>query len=291
MQFRAAAALLVALAALTGCTAPAPPAPSGATPPGPPDGVTVVVTQQRSDVAGRQAELRIHNGSDAPLEVGEVRLDDPRFAASATRVVPRTSALAAGATADIRVQLPDAACPGGADPISTVTFDYETGGRSGTAVVAAPELFPFLDEVHRRDCVAQAVAAAGDVSFGIFTPSSPSTPATLELTIAPSTGKAGADAAVTLVDIRETNLLTFEGLADGVLPLGDSGIRVDGAARSIPLRILPARCDPHAVQENKRGTVFAVDVVVDGEAGQFLLAAPPDLTARLLTWVSDWCAG
>ena len=88
-----------------------------------------------------------------------------------------------------------------------------------------------------------------------------------------------------LVGIRETNLLTFTGLADGALPLGIDIGAAARATRTIPLPLLPARCDPHAVQEDKRGTVFAVDVTVDGEPGQFLLGG------RLLTWVTQWCGG
>src|SRR5690606_9284474 len=56
---RALVALGLAFAALlAGCVA---------APPALPEGVTVLVMQQRSDVAERMAQLRVHNASDAAL--------------------------------------------------------------------------------------------------------------------------------------------------------------------------------------------------------------------------------
>ena len=285
-----AAALTTGLflaAATAGCAAGTTPLPS----PGPtdqPPGVTVAITQQRSDVAARQAEVQIHNGAGSSLLVSEVALNDPRFDGPATRVVDRTSTLAPDATVNIRVQLPEVVCGGGDDAASTVTFAYELDGRAGSASAPASELFPFLTDLHRRDCVAQAVDAAASVTFGDFAPAAAGAPGSLDLTIAPTSGR-GPE--VVLVGIRETNLLTFTGLADGALPLGIDIGAAAPATRTIPLPLVPARCDPHAVQEDKRGTVFAVDVTVDGEPGQFLLAASPDLRGRLLTWVTQWCGG
>ena len=36
----------------------------------------------------------------------------------------------------------------------------------------------------------------------------------------------------------------------------------------VDLPLVPLRCDPHAVQEDKRGTVFTLDVEVDGRTGR-----------------------
>ena len=251
-----------------------------------PAGVTVAVTQLRSDVADRQVEVQVHNGSDEAIEIGAVSLDDPRFAAPATRVVDRTSTLAPGRTVNVRVQLADVVCDGTATPGATVTFAYTQGDRAGTASAAAGEVFPFLDALHRRECVAARTAAAADVTWSAFTPSDAGAPASLELSIVP---RSGAAAAVLLADVRETNLLTFDGVAGGILPLDVTVGGDDQTARTIALPLRPARCDPHAVQEDKRGTVFTLDVVVGGEPGQFTLAADAALRGRILAWVADWC--
>lgn len=277
---RAAATAVLASLALTGCTAAEPPpAPSGL-----PDGVTVAVTQQRSDVAERQAEVQIHNGTDGPLRIGAVSLDDPRFAAPATRVVERTSTLAPGATVNVRVQLQEAVCDTPDEATPTATIAYEAGDVTGTGTASAPEVFPFLAALHRDDCVAQAVDEVAEVSFTGFTPSDAGAPASLELTIAP---RPGAPGSVVIDDIRETNLVTFVGLESGALALD---VEVNGTAtETVDLPLLPSRCDPHAVQEDKRGTVFTLDVTVDGAPGTLVLASSPELRAEILRWVTSWC--
>lgn len=282
----ARAAAVTSAALLLGACAPGPVASPDATPSTLPAGITVAVTQQRSDVADRQAEVQIHNGTADPVRVGAVRLTDPRFAAPAERVVDRTSTLAPGATVNVRIQLPDVACAAdGTDAAaSTVTIAYETGGRTGSARATADELFPFLDALHRRECVAQRVGEIADVQWGGFTASASGAPAALELRIAPRGGVGTLD----ILDVRETNLLTFEGVAGGVYPLRVEA-HAGGDPVTVSLPVVPARCDPHAVQEDKRGTVFTLDARVDGEVEQFTLAAEPELKARLLAWVTEWC--
>jgi hypothetical protein len=286
-RVRSCGLVLAALVLLAGCAGGGMPGPSPThSAEALPDGVTVAVTQLRSDVADRQVQVQIHNGSDAVLTIGAVRLDDPRFDGPAPRVVDRTSRLSAGATVNVRVQLPEADCGVGDDAASTATIDYEIDGRTGTGTAGAPEVFPFLAAIHRRECVAQSVAEIADVEFGPFTPSAAGSPASLVLSIVPRNVNAGE---VRFTDVRETNLLSFVGVADGALPLGAAVGADDQAAQTLTLPLVPARCDPHAVQEDKRGTVFTLDVEGDGEPGQFTLAADPDLKARLLTWVTQWC--
>jgi hypothetical protein len=52
---------------------------------------------------------------------------------------------------------------------------------------------------------------------------------------------------------------------------------------------VPLRCDPHAVQEDKRGTIFTLEVELDGVPGEIELAASEDMRGSILTWVSNWC--
>lgn len=257
--------LLLPVAVLTAC---APPAASDALP----AGVTVAVTQLRSDVADRQVEVQVHNGGGSALQIGAVSLADPRFVAPAERVIDRTSTLAPGGTVNVRVQLAVVDCDAPADARSTVTLSVD-GGR---AVAPAPEVFPFLDALHTGECVAQRAGERATIELTEFDPSPAGEPARLVLSVTPRSDAAS----VRIVGIRETNLLTFDGLEGGMLPLSTAPV-------DLPLR--PARCDPHAVQEDKRGTVFTLEVEIDGVPGQFTLAADPDMRGRMLTWVADWC--
>jgi hypothetical protein len=58
---------------------------------------------------------------------------------------------------------------------------------------------------------------------------------------------------------------------------------------TVELPILPARCDAHAVQEDKRGTVFRLLVEVGARPGSFDLAATPEMRGEILGWIAEWC--
>jgi len=293
MRRRIGVTTAVALAlVLGGCAAGAPGAASPTPATALPDGVTVSFVQLRSDVAARQAQVEIVNGTDDVLTIGSVRVADPRFDGPAVRVVERDSRVAAGSTVDIRVQLPAAACAGAgvdadADAEASVTFDYSTGGESVEVTAPLPDPVGFVAPLHERECRAALLAEAADLAFTGFTPSPAGTPASLELTIRP-TGAAGA----VIRGIQTTNLLTFgQGAGDTAdthpLDLEVSAADTDAVVVSLPL--VPLRCDPHAVQEDKRGTIFTIAVELDGAPGEIELAAPEDLRGRILTWVAAWC--
>jgi len=274
-------AAVIALA-LTACGAPAPE-------PGPdrlPEDTEVSFVQLRSDVAARQAQVRIRNGTALPLIVGEIRVSDPRFDGDAERVVARTSTIPPGSATDIRVQLPAVACPAPAEPETTVTVSFTWNGMDAVATEPLPDPLGFVPPLHERECRAAALAEAADVAFASFEPSDAGAPAVLELAVVPT----GAGAA-RLTGIRETNLLTFRmpGGEGGRWPLEVAVRPGETGPIAVPLRIIPARCDPHAVMEDKRGTVFWVEAVVDGEVSRIDLAADEDLRGRLLTWVAHWC--
>lgn len=291
----AVAVLTAVLLLSAGCVpATTPPAPAS-TPAGAlPEGVTVELRQARSDVAARQASVRIVNGSSRTLRVGAVSVSDPRFEAPAERVVDRTSALPPGRAIDVRVQLADVACApatsgtdAGAD--ASVTLDLEIDGVAETVTAPLSDPVPFVAALHDRECVRERVGRAASVSFGRFVASPRGEAAALELVIEPAAGGSSDAAAVALVGIRETNLLTFEGLRPGGLfPLGLL-VALGEAASNVTLPLVPARCDPHAVLEDKRGTVFRLLVEIDGKEGSFDVAASEELRGRLLEWVATWC--
>ncbi|GAB2846977.1 hypothetical protein ACFQ0P_05025 [Microbacterium insulae] len=282
----AAAAALAVLAAITACAPAAEPAPTPE--PGLPAGVSVELQQLRSDVAARQAEVLVTNGTDETLVVGEVAVTDPRFTDAATRVAARDSTIPAGRSVGIRVQLPPVACdvvP--ADATATVEFAYTLGDTGGRASTPIEDPLDFVAPLHERECRVVLLSAAADIAFTGFEPAPAGEPAALELTVTP-TGAGGAG----IRAVQTTNLLTFAATGgdtadahtiDLVLEPGES------APVTVSLPLVPLRCDPHAVQEDKRGTIFDLDVEIGGEPGEIELAASEELRGRILTWVADWC--
>lgn len=260
---------IVAACVLTGCGGPAPDPLS--------EGVDASLVQQRSDVAGRQAQLRIRNGSDSAVTIGEVSIADPRFVEPAQRVVDRTSVLAPGGSVDVRIQLAPVDCDAPDTATAILTLHYVVDGATGVGVAPVEEQFPFLTALHAAECLRERVDDVARITLGRFTPSPAGSPATLELVIA------GTDAGTLRVrDVRETNLLGFAG--------GEPQYAVDETGdANVALPLIPSRCDPHAVQEDKRGTVFRVDVALDDIEGSFDVAATPEMRADILSWVADWC--
>lgn len=283
----AATAALAALVALSGC------APTPDVAPQPlPEGVSVEFVQLRSDVAARQAQVQVRNDTDETIEIGDITVTDPRFADVGTRVIEgRSSTVAPGSTVDIRIQLPDMQCDS-AEGEMTVQLELDLPDRDvrpEASIVEGPLPDPLdvVGPLHERDCRAEAVADSAHVSFGDFDPSPPGEPATLTLSIAP-TGRGE----VTITGIQTTNLLTFGEVGDLTVetyPIGYVVREGDAGMTEIALPLVPLRCDPHAVQEDKRGTIFDLEIELDGEPGEIELAASEDMRGQILTWVADWC--
>jgi hypothetical protein len=273
-------------ALLAGCAVAAPVAERDATDwpasSGLPAGVTVALLQLRSDVAARQAQVEVRNGGTVPVQIGDVEVTDPRFAAPATRIIDRTSTVLPGGTVNIRIQLPEMSCDA-AEGESTVELTFVGDGTESVGTAPLPDRLGFVPPLHERECRAQALADAAEVTFASFTPSPPGEPAGLALEIVP-TGKG----AVRIAAIQSTNLLTYPG-GQVRFPIDLALAAGDTAQATVPLPLVPLRCDPHAVLEDKRGTVFNLEIELEGEPGLVQIAADEDMRGRMLTWVAQWC--
>jgi hypothetical protein len=246
-----------------------------------PEGVSATLVQQRSDVAERQIQLRVRNDSDAAITVGDVSLDDDRFDGSGTRVVARESSLAAGASVDVRVALPPMDCAAPDEGAPRATLHLVIDGEPVTASSEVADALDALPGIHARECLGERLSAVAAVEVTGFDAAPAGEPGMLHLAVAPT----GAGSA-RLVSIDPTPLLTY---SDG--PAAPYALDREVGARPevIDIPLVPQRCDPHVVQEDKRGTIFTVHVEVDGSEGEVDLAASADLKARLLTWVATWC--
>ena len=293
MRSTAVAALAVAaVLALSGCeaagTSDTAPAPGSASEPAPtlPAGVTVELVQLRADVAPRQAQVHITNGSDEAVTIADVRVEDPRFDGPALRVVAgRTSTVPAGRSVDVRVQLPAVDCSAPADGEPSVVLEIVAESESAEVTASASDPLGVVAPLHERECRAERLADAADLAFTGFRESAPGEPARLELTVTP-TGAADA----TIAAVQTTNLLDFgPATVGGVYPLDLAVTPGDAEPVVVALPLVPYRCDPHAVQEDKRGTIFDVRVVVEGEPGEIELFVGDELRGRILSWVASWC--
>ncbi|QGQ18344.1 hypothetical protein GC089_02545 [Cellulomonas sp. JZ18] len=257
------------------------------------DALTVEVAQARADRVARVVELRVRNAGAGDVLVQEARLTTATTSAPA--VTERGRDVRAGSTRALRATLADPVCPAGGvttgvDPAPVVELDVvDTTGRAGTVRVLPTDEGDDLRRVHGEDCAAVAVAAGLTLALDatLTTRDGPTGPvADVVLRVRPVPGGPH----VRLVGVGATTLLR---------PAGGYGrwvVDVDSAAPPpdgrVVLPVAPARCDLHAIAEDKRGTVLGVHAVVDGvELPPVSVPAPPALRGALYDFVLAACGG
>lgn len=297
------ATLLVTLpiVVLTGCTpldsdlpetsagsprpTPTPAASVGSVPPPVLDALEVEIRQHRSDWAARVVQVRVHNTWGDDVVVGGVALTAPEFDGVAAdpgwdrRVPP-------GRTRDASVPLGSPRCAAESAPATVHLEVTDPSGRTGAVTVTAADPQGHLTRIRGEDCARLEVERGvrlrleqdlrTEVRDGELV-------ATVQLRVTPVPG--GPDVTVERVD--GTVLLSpVDGTAWPAEPLG-APVRRAGTLR---LDLVPSRCDPHAVAEDKRGTFFGVHAVVDGRAQPvFHLDAGDELRGRLRAFVGEHC--
>ena len=277
-------ALALALCALlAGCAAPYDPAAM-------PEGIAVSVYQTRTDVGPRRLEVSIGNGTDGTLRITGVRFDSAQFDGVAVWQKDETR-IPSGATVDLPVLLPPPDCDA-IDPQPEVEFDYVlSDGTEGTARTVADDRIDRLPSLMIEDCTAQSVADI--VALSIVDPPRRTTVAgmpafELDVRAEPT----GADGSVDLVLVSSTTLLMPADPATGI-PVTEGRIdrTIDGGdAPSIVTLVLTAgRCDPHALLEDKRGTIMPLEVLVDGNVGRIYVPSADAVRGAIYEVVAQSC--
>lgn len=299
---RAALVLGVALL-VSGCAAPTgEPGPTGergrsgaptsdASPPAPapsrraaPDGVLAEIVQLRGDVASGHIELRVTNGSDAPLTVERATYDSNRWVA--TMVRDDEAQIPPGQRRNLRMALPEPTC---------ATSQLEHLATLELADGTALELVPSdpLDQLERLDdavCDLRAweERAAAVTWLEPTIPADGAGPAVVRLRVEPL----GTGERATLQSFSSTVLVTpvdASGARVEVLPI-ERAIAPGDAAFVLEVPLEPGRCDLHAIAEDKQGTIFRLRATLVDEPIDLVLPAPEAQREALLDWVVERCA-
>lgn len=281
MNTRAWRLAVSAVAVSVGLVSCAPTMPLPPAPPAPPAlELSASLMQNRSDVTARIGQLQLTNEGTGPVELGSLAIIDPRFVSPIEPIARETRTLKPGSGVNVRVLLPPVACDT-SDAEPRLKFTY--GPSDAEASVAVSDPLGFVTAMHTRECDAAALAKIAEVRFGAFEPSSAHEPADLMLEVTP-TGSGSA----TLVALHATPLLMFPA-GEMSFPLDLAISSGESTVRLVRIPIVPGRCDPHAVAEDKLGTRFTFDVDLDGESKQVQLFVGEELRGEILRWVSQWC--
>jgi hypothetical protein len=138
------------------------------------------------------------------------------------------------------------------------------------------------------DCFAQEVAAIGEVSLAGLSAEDPAAPAELELRV----DSADGDGTLRVTSMESTTLfdpLDAEGRPTTAGPVGIE-LRPGQPSATARVQIVPNRCDPHALAEDKVGTLFVVAAEVDGgRSGSLSMPASPELRGELYEYFTRAC--
>lgn len=298
--FLRVSALVLLVALLTSC------APSGgADPPEsppPPVGpassdevdLVVEVYRTRFDPERGTMQIAVRNAGATPVTVVSASLDSPALTGPLARDDETT--IPAGATRDLPVLLEGARCPTSTTAAPDARLEILLADGS-TAVVDEPT----VDRLGQwagwlaATCEAAAVDAVVELTLRRaperdVLDAGASSVIGLDLIVV---GTETADDAVIIESIGGTVLLSVvdgNGLRGSSIPID---ARVSPGERTVvPVNLTPARCDPHAIAEDKQGTRFPVTVRLDGGAGRaitVIVAADDDVRSGVYDAIRQAC--
>ena len=271
--------------------APNPGAPTPAAP-STPDGLSVSIKQGRLDVVGHRLVVRFENDGDHDVAVDGFVVETPTLDDGLVRTEPFE--VAAGGALDIRLDLPASRCDDEPGPV-VVTFDWRTAVEgdastdSGPAsgALTADDPFDTVARVNAADCLAESVADVATIVMPEHlrsTGAGTDRRAFIDVVVEPV---GSGDSTMRIERIYGTTLLNAE---DGI----DWTLGVDVAAGAAPmtlsLPVRPARCDAHAIADDKRGTILPFEITAsDGRAGRLDVPSSDGLKAELYAYYGERC--
>jgi hypothetical protein len=274
----AIALLLLPAAVLVACAAP-PPAPRGL-----PDGLVTSIQQGRMDVEARQLVVRVENTASAPVAVERLVFTAPTLDGELAYEEPFE--LSAGEAIAIRVDIPESRCdvPAAAGAVElAVTTDEGTA----TGTLTPDDPFDTLPRLNNSDCLAESVATVAEITMPEHvrsTGAGADRRAVIDVQVTPV---ASGDASMHIEQVANTTLLSNESGAEWPL---DIEVEAGDPPFTIELPVAPARCDAHAIADDKRGTIMAFDIATsDGRAGRLDRQSGDTLKAELYAYYGERC--
>jgi len=284
-------------ACTTDSPAGGPAATVSASAPSPP--ISAVLNQFRDNYSKRIIEIQLTNHTGEPVTVRSATVESSLFNSGISWRSPGSGTeLPPGQTKSLPAQLPDPVCfPGRDTSTNTVNapaaLRITTDPDSGTTASLVPDdPYGVLARNNSELCFERLVGELAQFSM------SP------ELEVAPD----GRTAVVTILighQAAGTNpgaegsprILSLDNVSGTTLIAEDparpwpSGVQLTstGPPQELKLSIRPARCDPHAVAEDKVGTLIPLHLTVDGLGGVLKVDAGTELRGRIHDFVSSAC--
>lgn len=241
--------------------------------------------QFRQDYQPRRLQIRVANDGPAAVTVTGVRLRSAGFTRDAAWT-QGPAVVAPGVQVDLPTLLPPSECQGSTDLVPVVVVQYQDAAGTGQSMTLdVHDPIGSLKRVHEEDCLKQSVLAITAMSLSEplrTTRIGGALVALLDLRLTP----AGASGTVSVQSVSGTTLL-----APQQGPTWQVGLDISArtGAHTLTLAARPNRCDPHAVAEDKIGTVLPVTVRIGDRVGVITIAASKALRGQIYEYVDAAC--
>ncbi len=257
--------------------------------------VTAEISQFRDNYSKQIIEIQLTNTTGHALTVLGAELTSPLFAAPIIWSA-RTGGieLPPGQPKSLPAPLPapDCGSPAGTGATSGAAGDAHVSLRLATpegavpvpAMAQATDPFGVLARNNSELCLAREASAVATIALdpGLEVAADGQS-AVVRLLLQPRAAGAGE---LVIDRIEETTLLAEASQAPWPRSVT---VRAGGAPAQVRLGIRPSRCDPHAVAEDKVGTLLPLQVRVAGCEGIVKIDAGSQLRARIYDFVTKAC--
>ncbi|MCU1566288.1 MAG: hypothetical protein JWQ56_1225 [Pseudarthrobacter sp.] len=258
-----------------------------------PQPISVEINQSRDQYGKQAILLQFTNTTGGPLTLGEARVSTPLFGGE-LRWQPAGAELELppGQPKSLPVQLPAPECFDGSAPVdeALAAVQFTSPGQSALQelTLRANDPFGVLVRNNAELCLAAGAAGVADIALdSSLEVAADGRTAVVRLVATPKAPADGAAKSLVLDHIQGTTLLAE---VPGHPWPADITIVQGGPPTEWRLWLRPARCDPHAVAEDKVGTLLPLHVRADAHEGQLKVAADPVLRAQLYDFVTRACA-
>lgn len=249
-----------------------------------PEGLTVAIQQGRLDVVGDRLVVRFENTGDAPVTIEGFTVETPTLGPGLERTKPFE--LAADDAIAVRLDLPASDCDAEPGPV-VVDVAYRTATGGGEGQLTADDPFDTVARVNAADCLGESVAEVAAILMPDrlrSTGAGADRRAFIDIAIEP---EASGDASMRIERVYGTTLLNAE---DGIDWTLGTEVAAGDAPFTLSLPVRPARCDAHAIADDKRGTILPFEIETsDRRSGRLDVPAGDGLKAELYAYYGERC--
>jgi hypothetical protein len=252
----------------------------------PPTGKLIADIEQSSrDGAAHRFEVWINNDTDSTITPTKVTYRDERFQGplDATRLRDIPSQARRG----FQILEPDRpACESRATS-GNVTVDYTVNGEPKSQTVPVDDEAEVVGRIASSTCLEQSISKVAELSWAD------------EVTASGDGGKGSVGTMTLVVDTTGQpgpTLVIDTIVGNPVLSPGERGvfdahltITGDQPSQRIAVPVKPTRCDAHAFGESGSFAAFAMNVHVDGKAGQFVLRMGQTAALNAINYAKASC--